>query len=84
MDWILQLLTSGRPPSRPYLNPMDYWTWGYFDTCTNRHANNTKTSLIATMKVNFASLDRDMVIRACGWFKGRVEVVIEAGGDFIE
>ena len=39
-----------------------------------------KTSLIATFKKNLASLDRDMVARA----RGRVEVVIEAGGDFVE
>jgi len=32
----------------------------------------------------FASLDRDMVTRACGRFRGRVKAVIEAGGDFIE
>ena len=39
-----------------------------------------KSSLVATIKKNFASLDRDMVARA----RGRVEVVIEAGGDFVE
>jgi hypothetical protein len=36
------------------------------------------------MKENFASLDRDMVTRVWGRFRGRVEAVIEAGGDFIE
>ena len=43
-----------------------------------------KTFLIATIKENFASLDRDMVARALGRFKGRVEAVIEACGDFVE
>ena len=63
---------------------MDFWAWGYFEACTNRRAYTTKTSLIATIKEKFASLDRDMVTRACGRFRGRVKAVIEAGGDFIE
>ena len=41
-------------------------------------------SLRAIIKENFASLDSDMVVRACGRFRGRVEAVIGAGGDFIE
>jgi hypothetical protein len=32
----------------------------------------------------FACLNRDMVTRVGGRFRGRVEAVIEAGGDFIK
>ena len=72
------------PPSSPYLNLMYYWAWGYFEACTNRHAHTTKTSLVSIIKENFASLDRDMVIMDCGRFRGRVEAVIGADGNFIE
>ena len=72
------------PPSSPDLNPLDYLAQGYFEACTNRRAYTTKTSPIATIKENFASLYGDMVTRACRRFRGRVGVVIEAVGDFIE
>jgi hypothetical protein len=63
---------------------MDFFACGYFEACTKRRAHTTKTSLIATIKEKLASLDRDMVTRACGRFRGRVKAVIEVGGDFIK
>ena len=68
------------PPSSPDLHTIDLWAWSAIKARTNRRAYTTKTSLIATIKENFAILDRDMVTSV--W--GRVEAVIEAGGDFIE
>ena len=72
------------PPSSPDLIPMDYFVWGYLEAHTNRRAHSTKTSLIHSIKENCSNMDRAMVAKACSSFRGRVEAVIEAGGDFIE
>ena len=72
------------PLNNPDLNRIDYWSWGANKVYNNRRAHAVKTSLIAIVKENFASLDMDIVIMACGWFRGRVEAVIEASGDFTE
>ena len=63
---------------------MDFWAWSAIKAWTNRRAHTKKTSLIAPIMENFACLNRDMVTRVGGRFKGRVEAVIEAGGDFIK
>ena len=72
------------PPSSPDLNPMDYFVWGYLEAHTNRRPHTTKDSLIASIKEHCASLPRDLVTKACSRFRGRIEAVIEAEGDFFE
>ena len=69
---------------QPDLNSMDLWAWGYFEACTNRRAHTTKTSPIATIKENYASLDRYILTWTCRQLRRPVEAVIEAGGDFVE
>ncbi len=46
------------PPSSSYLNPLDYFVWGYLGTHTNGRAPTTKASLITSIKENFASMDK--------------------------
>ena len=70
-------------PSSPNFNPIEYWALSAIKAWTNRRAHTNNTPVIATIKKNFAILERDMVFRACGQFRGRVEAVIEIGGDFI-
>ncbi len=72
------------PPSSPDLNPMDYFFWGVLESRTNRHPHTTKASLITSIKEQCRVMEREMVQRACGRFRSRVEQVIEAEGSFIE
>ena len=72
------------PPSSPDLNPMDYFVWGYFEGRTNRRAHNTKQSLITSIKKEMASMDRDMLKRACASFRGRVQKVLDVEGEYFE
>jgi hypothetical protein len=72
------------PPSRPDLNQLDYFVWGYLGTHTNRHAHTTKASLITSIKENCAAMEKAMVAKISVAFRGWVEAVIEAEGDFFE
>ena len=72
------------PPSSPDLNPMDYFVWGYLEAHTNRRPHTTKASLIASIKEHFASMPSNLIIKACSRFRGRIEAVIEAKGNYIE
>ncbi len=51
---------------------------------TNRCAHTTKTSLITSIKENFASMDKAMVAKAWVAFQGRVKALIEAEGGFFD
>ena len=72
------------PPSSPDCNPLDYYLWGVLEKDINRRPYNTmdelKTAIIAAM----AAVPREDVIRACKRFRGRLEDVIQAKGNFIE
>uniref|UniRef100_A0A0K2UMS6 Uncharacterized protein n=1 Tax=Lepeophtheirus salmonis TaxID=72036 RepID=A0A0K2UMS6_LEPSM len=37
-----------------------------------------------SIKEVFGNMDKDMVRRACGRFRGRIKAVIDANGDYIE
>jgi hypothetical protein len=37
-----------------------------------------------TIKEVMGSLNRDTVVRACKWFRWRIEAMVEADGDFIK
>lgn len=89
MDWLQEncydVVTKDQwPPSSPDLNPMDYFVWGYLETHTNRRPHATKQSLIMSIKHNFKEMPRDLVIKACSRFRGRITKVIEAEGNYIE
>lgn len=62
---------------------MGYFVQGEFDNHTNRHPYNIKARLVASIAEVFATMDKDMVRSACSKFRGRIEAIIEANGDFI-
>ena len=73
-----------RPPNSPDCNPMDFYPCGAVDKDTNRTSCNTKTELIARVKMVFSHLSRDTVKAACGRFRSCLEMVMDAEGDFFE
>ena len=72
------------PPSSLDLNPMDYFFWGILKNQTNRHPHTTKASFIASIKEQCISIDREMVKKACGSFRTKIEHIIEAEGNYVE
>ena len=57
---------------------------GVIEAKTNKHAQNTVDSLKAGVRAEFAAVDRDVVTKACGSFRFRLEMVVPAGGGYIE
>ena len=72
------------PPSSPDLNPLDYFVWSHVENITNMTSHNTKASLITAIRRVFADLPPALVEKACSQFQIRIEVVIEAEGNYIE
>ena len=72
------------PPSSLDLNPMDYFFWGILENQTNRCPHTAKASLIASIKEQCVSIDREMVKKACRSFGTRIECVIEAEGNYFK
>ncbi|QQP55306.1 Uncharacterized protein FKW44_008449 [Caligus rogercresseyi] len=71
-------------PSSPDYNPLDYFFWGIVENKTNKHAHNTLDSLRAAIVEEFANMKKDVVAKACGRFKHRLEMVVAADGGYIE
>ncbi|QQP57913.1 Uncharacterized protein FKW44_003069 [Caligus rogercresseyi] len=69
-------------PSSPDCNPLDYFFW--VDNKTNKHAHNTLDSLRAAIVEEFANMKKDVVAKACGRFRHRLEMVVAADGGYIE
>ena len=57
---------------------MDYFVWGNLEAHTSRRPHTLKASLIVSIKEHFTTLPRDLVIKSCSLFRGRIEAVIEA------
>ncbi|KAF2368431.1 Ankyrin repeat-containing domain [Trinorchestia longiramus] len=72
------------PSSSLDLNPMYYFSWLILENRTNRRPHSTKASLIASIKEHWTSMDREIVKKACGSFRTRIERVIEAEGSCVE
>ncbi|QQP40550.1 Uncharacterized protein FKW44_014636 [Caligus rogercresseyi] len=72
------------PPSSPDCNPLDYFFWGMVENMTSKHAHNTLDSLRATIVEEFANMKKDVVAKACGRFRHRLEMVVTADGGYIE
>ena len=72
------------PPSSPDCNPLDYFFWGVIEAKTNKHAHNTVDSLKGAIMEAFATINKDMVAKACGSFRSRLEKVVAAAGGYIE
>ncbi|QQP40779.1 Uncharacterized protein FKW44_014936, partial [Caligus rogercresseyi] len=80
---------GSRPQSRetqasPDCNPLDYFFWGMVDNKTNKHAHNTLDSLRAAIVEEFANMKKDVVAKAGGRFRHRLEMVVAADGGYIE
>ncbi|QQP55236.1 Uncharacterized protein FKW44_008361, partial [Caligus rogercresseyi] len=72
------------PPSSPDCNPLDYFFWGMVENKTSKHAHNTLDSLRAAIVEEFANMKKDVVAKACGRFRHRLEMVVAADGGYIE
>ncbi|QQP58045.1 Uncharacterized protein FKW44_003235 [Caligus rogercresseyi] len=72
------------PLSSPDYNPLDYFFWGMVENNTNKHAHNTLDSLRATNVEEFANMKKDVVAKACGRFRHRLEMVVAADGGYIK
>ena len=72
------------PPTSSDRNPLDYFFWGVIEAKTNKHAQNTVDFLKAAVREEFAAVDKDMVTKACDPFRSRLEMVVTAGGGYIE
>ncbi|QQP35990.1 Uncharacterized protein FKW44_020953, partial [Caligus rogercresseyi] len=57
---------------------------GLVENKTNKHAHNTLDSLSAVIVEEFANMKKDVVAKACGRFRHRLEMVVAADGGYIE
>ncbi|QQP53485.1 Uncharacterized protein FKW44_005987, partial [Caligus rogercresseyi] len=71
-------------PSSLDCNPLDYFFWGMVENKTNKHAHNTLDSLRAAIVEEFANMKKDVIAKACGCFRHRLEIVVAADGGYIE
>ena len=55
---------------------------GVFELHVNKAHHIIITSLVVTSKEVMGNLDTDTVAKACHCFRTRIEVVVEANGDF--
>ncbi len=72
------------PPSSPDCNPLDYYVWGVVEREVNKVPHNTlddvKTAAVEVM----GHMDKDVLAKACGAFRSRLEAVVAAKGGHIE
>ncbi|QQP55247.1 Transposable element tcb1 transposase [Caligus rogercresseyi] len=80
--WLLENLPYHWTPLTA--NPLDYFFWGMVEIKTNKHAHNTLDSLRAAIVEEFANMKKDVVAKACGRFRHRLEMVVAADGSYIE
>ncbi|QQP53553.1 Uncharacterized protein FKW44_006066 [Caligus rogercresseyi] len=71
-------------PQLPDCNPLDYFFWDMVENKTNKHAHNTLDSLRAAIVEEFANMKKDVVNKACGRFRHRLEMVVAADGGYIK
>ncbi|QQP42402.1 Uncharacterized protein FKW44_017053 [Caligus rogercresseyi] len=72
----------GGPPLP--LEPGLYFFWGMVENKTNKHTHNTLDSLRAAIVEEFANMKKDVVVKACGRFRHRLEMVVAADEGYIE
>ena len=56
--------------------------YGVIERETNKTLNNIKKELKVRVVVTFTKLSKEIVEKACGRFRGRMEPVVYAIGDF--
>ena len=71
------------PPNSHNLKHMDFFVWSTVERDTNRAACSTKEQLITCIQASFTNLPRDAVKRTCQRFRGRIEAVVRAKGNFM-
>ncbi|QQP51224.1 Uncharacterized protein FKW44_012506 [Caligus rogercresseyi] len=72
------------PPSSPVCYPLDYFFWGIVENKTTKHSHNTLDSLRAAIVEEFDNMKKDVVAKACGRFRQRLEMVVAANGGYIQ
>ena len=66
-------------PNSKDLSPMDYNAWGAVEKDAYRCASTSKAQLIDRIKAVFRP---SQGTSACSWFRGWIEAVIDANGDY--
>ncbi len=72
------------PPSSPDCNPSDLSMWSEFKREVNKQPHNTLDSLRAKILEGMADMDREVAIPFYKKFWSRIEVFVDASGDFIK
>jgi hypothetical protein len=72
------------PPSSPDCNPLDFSLWSEFEREVSKQPHYILASLRAKILEGMADMDREVVIPSYKKFWSRIEVVVEASGDFIK
>jgi hypothetical protein len=57
---------------------------GFFELHVNKAHHIIIVSLVVTIKEMMGNLDMDTVAKACRCFRTRIEVAVEANGDFFK
>ncbi|QQP55430.1 Uncharacterized protein FKW44_008609 [Caligus rogercresseyi] len=75
--WMLENLptTGARTCGSPDCNPHRLFLLGMVENKTNKHAHNTLDSLRAAIVEEFANMKKDVVGKACGRFRHRLEML---------
>ena len=63
---------------------MEFFVWGAIERCTNKILCMTKDELIKRVKKEFKVMKKAQIVGACLKFRGRIEAVIDAKGNFIK
>lgn len=72
------------PPSSPDANPMDYYVWSVCEREVNKQPHTNIGTLQVKIKDVMMSMVKGNLIKACSRFRGRVDSIIAASGDFFE
>ncbi|EGI59350.1 hypothetical protein G5I_12490 [Acromyrmex echinatior] len=73
-----------KKPDRSDLNPFDYYVWSVVERVTNKFRHPNVTSLRIVIETAFVGMDSATLQHACECFRPRIEVVIQANGEYIE
>jgi len=66
------------PPNSSDLNPLDYYVWSIVERSQTSLAIPNVTSLRTAIEAAFVGMDRTTLLRACEYFRLKIEAVIQA------
>ena len=72
------------PPNSPDLNPMGYYVWGAVQANVNDRPLVGRVALQEKISRAMGQMKHEVVARACGRFRPRLEGIIKAGGGYTE